>query len=89
MRAIVTVIGKDTIGIIALVSQTLSRVNVNILDISQTVLGGYFTMMMLVDISNMSLGFSDASELLKKTGEEKGVDIRIMRTEIFEAMHHV
>ncbi len=89
MRAIVTVIGKDTVGIIAAVCALLSEHNINVLDISQTVLQEYFTMIMLVDAKASDLPFADLSEFLKKEGEAKGLSIRIQREDIFNAMHRI
>ena len=87
MRAIVTVIGKDAVGIIAAVCALLSDHKVNVLDISQTVLQEYFTMIMLVDTKESDLPFADLADLLKKEGEARGLSIRIQREDIFNAMH--
>ena len=89
MRAIVTVIGKDRVGIIASVCTLLAQSGVNILDISQTVLQDYFTMIMLVDTSGCSLPFIELSKSLKKRGEEEVLSIRIQREDIFDAMHRI
>ena len=89
MRAIVTVIGKDRVGIIANVCTLLAQSGVNILDISQTVLQDYFTMIMLVDTSGCSLPFDELSRSMKARGEEQALSIRIQREDIFEAMHRV
>lgn len=89
MRAIVTVIGKDTVGIIAAVCALLSEHQVNVLDISQTVLQEYFTMIMLVDTTGADLPFAELAELLKKEGEAKGLSIRMQREDIFNAMHRI
>lgn len=89
MRAIVTVIGKDRVGIIASVCTLLADNNVNILDISQTTLQEYFTMIMLVDASRCRVSFDELSKLLKASGEEKSLSIRIQREDIFEAMHRI
>jgi ACT domain-containing protein len=89
MRAIVTVIGKDQVGIIAAVCTMLAKDNVNVLDISQTVLQDYFTMIMLVDLSGCSVPFSDLAGLLEQGGQEKGLSIRIQREDIFNAMHRI
>ena len=89
MRAIVTVIGKDQVGIIAAVCALLSEKNVNVLDISQTVLQEYFTMIMLVDVKEADLPFADLAELLKREGEAKGLSIRMQREDIFNAMHRI
>ena len=89
MRAIVTVIGKDRVGIIANVCTLLAENGVNILDISQTVLQEYFTMIMLVDTAACGLTFDELSKSLKKRGEEQTLSIRIQREDIFEAMHRI
>lgn len=89
MKAIVTVTGKDKTGIIAGVSAKLSECNVNILDISQTVLQDYFAMIMLVDLEGCSVSFSSLSDLLSLAGKGMCMDIRIMREEIFDAMHRL
>ena len=89
MRAIVTVIGKDRVGIIANVCTLLAQNDVNILDISQTVLQEYFTMVMLVDTSGCILPFAALSDSLKTRGEEQALSIRIQREDIFEAMHRI
>ena len=89
MRAIVTVVGKDRVGIIASVCALLSGCGINILDISQTVLQGYFTMVMMVDLTGSEKSFSEVSESLKAEGEETGLVIRIQREDIFEAMHRI
>ena len=89
LRAIVTVIGKDQVGIIAGVCSLLSGQNINILDISQTILQEYFTMIMLVDTSDCKLSFSEISQLLRDKGENMQMSIRIQREDIFEAMHRI
>jgi ACT domain-containing protein len=89
MKAIVTVIGKDKIGIIAQVSAVLAENMVNILDISQTILQDYFTMIMLVDLTKMKISFSELNEKLNEKGKIIGVQIKIQREEVFKAMHHV
>ena len=89
MRAIVTVIGKDRVGIIAEVCTLLAKHGVNILDISQTILQDYFTMIMLVDASGSKTPFAELSVILREAGEACALDIRIQREEIFEAMHKI
>lgn len=89
MKAIVTVIGHDRVGIIAAVCNTLAGLNVNVLDISQTIMQGNFTMIMAVDISEASVNFSEIKSALAKTGEELGMSILIQREEIFEAMQKI
>ncbi len=89
MKAIVTVIGKDQVGITAMVCSLLAEHNINILDITQTVLQDYFTMVMLVDTSACSLPIGDMSDLLNKAGQARGLSIRIQREDIFNAMHRI
>lgn len=89
MKAIVTVIGKDKVGIIAQVSAVLAENRVNILDISQTILQDYFTMIMLVDLSGMTISFSELSRKLNEKGETIGLQIKIQREEVFNAMHKI
>ena len=89
MRAIVTVIGKDRVGIIADVCTRLAAWQVNILDISQTVMQGNFTMTMLVDLEKCEMPFREVSEQLRLRGEEMKLSIRMQREDIFEAMHRV
>lgn len=89
MRAIVTVIGKDTVGIIASVCVLLAEHNVNVLDISQTVLQDYFTMIMMVDLSDSNASFVDLAADLEAAGAERGLSIRIQREDIFNAMHKI
>lgn len=88
-RVIITVVGKDTVGIIAAVCTYLAGHNINILDISQTILQGIFNMMMIVDVSGADISFDLLSEGLDGIGEEKGVDIKCQREEIFTSMHRV
>ena len=89
MKAIVTVIGKDQVGIIAAVCALLSDKNVNVLDISQTILQEYFTMIMLVDVSDATIPFARLKEELAAAGQERNLDIRIQREDIFNAMHRI
>ncbi|MGM0215244.1 ACT domain-containing protein [Enterococcus sp. AZ109] len=87
MRGIVTVIGKDKVGIIAGVSQKLAELEVNILDVSQTIMDDYFTMMMLTDLANTNKEFDNIREELNQLGKELGVKISVQNQEIFDAMH--
>ncbi len=89
MKAIVTVIGKDQGGIIAAVCTLLSEKNVNVLDISQTILQEFFTMTMLVDVSTATVPFARLQEDLSVLGQEKGLDIRVQQEAIFDAMHRI
>ena len=89
MNAIVTVIGRDKVGIIANVCTLLAENNVNILDISQTILQGSFTMVMAVDVSASAHPIAELSQMLDELGEKMGISIRIQREEIFDAMHRI
>ncbi len=89
MKAIVTVVGRDRVGIIAAVCTQLASYNVNVLDISQTVMQGYFTMMMVTDVSNASLPVAELARQLEDKGREMDLSIRLQREDIFEAMHRV
>lgn len=88
MRAIVTVIGQDRTGIVAGVSTRLTELDVNIIDISQTIMDGFFTMNMVVEIKS-SQNFADVKANLEALGETLKVDIKIMNEAIFEAMHQL
>ena len=88
-KAIISVVGKDTVGIIAKTATYLSKVNVNILDISQTVVQGYFNMMMIVDITQAKKSFDKFSAEMTELGKSIGVDIRCQVAEIFEKMYRV
>ena len=87
MKAIVTVVGKDQVGIIAGVCNTLAAYQINVLDISQTIMEGYFTMMMVVDLAACETPFDQLRTILKDYGEGRGLSIRIQREDIFDAMH--
>lgn len=89
MRAIVTVIGKDKTGIIASVSSLLAENNVNIEDISQTVLGEYFTMIMLVSVDNAKISFAELVKKAEDLGKASGVEIHLQNEEIFNAIHKI
>lgn len=89
-KAIVTVLGRDRVGIIATVSSRLATLSINILDITQTVMDeNIFVMLMLVDMASASFSFHDVSENLKALGQEQNVSIRIQSEEIFDAMHKI
>ena len=87
MKAIVTVVGKDQVGIIAGVCNTLADHNIYVLDISQTIMEGFFTMMMVVDLALCAESFANLQNVLKTFGEGRGLSIRIQREDIFDAMH--
>ena len=89
MKAVVTVVGKDRVGIIANVCVELANYNVNVLDISQTVMQGYLTMMMVVDVTEANLPLAQICQQMDAKGQEMGMSIRIQREDIFEAMHRV
>ena len=88
-KGIITVVGKDAVGIIAKVCTYLAEHNVNILDISQTILDGYFNMMMIVDATNASEPFNTLTEEMKSLGEDIGVRIKLQHENIFDKMHRV
>lgn len=89
MKAIISVIGKDRPGIIAKVSGKLFELNVNIEDISQTIMQDYFTMIMMVDTSKASADFATISQAMAQLGQEIGMDIKMQNQSIFDAMHRV
>ena len=89
MKAIVTVVGKDRVGIIANVCTALANYNVNVLDINQTVMQGYFTMMMATDVSACSIPLADLVTEMARIGEDMGLSIRGQREDIFQAMHRI
>ena len=89
MKAIVTVLGKDQVGIIAAVCTMLADNNVNVLDISQTILREFFTMTMLVDVSASKLPFTVLCTLLENEGAKRGLAIKVQREDIFNAMHKI
>ena len=89
MKAIVTVAGKDQVGIIAAVCVKLAEYNVNVLDISQTVMQGYFTMMMVVDVSACTVPLAELVVLMEEMGKERSLSVRLQREDIFEAMHRI
>lgn len=88
-RAIVTIIGSDRVGIIAGISDVLAKANVNILDISQSVIREFFTMIMMIDLGDASVSFEELSERLARKGAELSVRVEVQREEIFKAMHRV
>lgn len=89
MKAIITVIGQDKVGIIANVSTLLAKYQINILDISQTILQEYFTMMMLVDLTDMNITFAQLKEHLDVIGDELEVSIVVQHEDVFKSMHRI
>ena len=88
-KALISVSGLDATGIIARVATRLSELNINILDISQTILGGYFTMMMVVDLDGANRSFEEIDQALQPVRDELKMAIHIQRMDIFEAMHRI
>lgn len=89
MRAVITVIGKDQVGIIAGISNILADSNVNILDISQTLMQDVFTMIMLADVSNSKMSFDALADTLDAKGRELGLYVKIQHEDIFNSMHRI
>ena len=88
-KALISVSGLDATGIIARVATKLSELNINILDITQTILGGYFTMMMVVDLDGANLDFEEINRRLQPVRDEKNMTIHMQRMDIFDAMHRI
>lgn len=88
-KALISVTGLDTTGIIARVATKLSEMNINILDITQTILDGYFTMMMVVDLDGANLGFEEINQQLQPIRKEMNMSIHMQRMDIFDAMHRI
>ena len=88
-RTIITVVGKDTVGIIAKVCTYLAENSINILDISKTIVQEYFNMMMIVDMSKMTKSFEEVADELANVGKELGVQVKCQREEIFNMMHRI
>ncbi len=88
-KAVITVVGKDSVGIIAKVCTYLAEKEINILDISQTIVDGFFNMMMIVDLNASDKPFDELQKELTQIGEEIGVDIKCQKEEIFEMMHRI
>ena len=89
MKAVVTVVGRDTVGILAKVSTLCMEHNSNILDVSQSVMQDLFTMVMLIDISDIKGDFTDLQNALFDLGDKIGMKIHVMHEDIFNSMHHI
>ena len=89
MKAVITVTGKDSVGIIARVSTECAKYDANIVDISQSVLSEYFAMIMLADIDKLKLPFSEFVDVMSAIGRESGLSINVMHEDIFNTMHHI
>lgn len=88
-KAVITVVGQDAVGITARVCTLLADTNINILDISQTIVGGYFNMVTVVDITNATSDYNEISAKFDALGNEMGLKIRVQHTRIFDAMHRI
>ena len=89
MRAVLSVVGKDTVGILAKVSEKCAEANANIVDVTQTILKNMFVMVMMVAISKISCEFGALSDMLSTLGKEMGLDIHVMHEDIFNSMHRI
>ena len=89
IKAVITVVGHDKVGIIASVSAKLAEFNVNILDITQTVMQDYFTMIMMLDVSGLNVEFGDFSDKMSVLGDEIGMKIKVQHEDIFNSMHRI
>ncbi len=89
MKAFLTVIGRDKVGIVAAISDELLKLSVNIVDISQTIMGDYFTMVVMVDLATSTKSFEEIKNALTARGEATGVEVKIQREEIFNKMHRI
>ena len=89
MNSVVTVVGEDRVGIISTVSNVMAENSINILDISQTIMKGFFTMIMVVDISESKKDIKEIRTILNKFGEELGVTITMQHEQVFQAMHRI
>lgn len=89
MRAVITVIGKDTVGILAKVSSTCASHQINVLEVTQSILQDMFVMVMMVDISKSDIPFTEFSDRMTALGEDMGLSVRAMHEDIFKAMHRI
>ncbi len=89
MRAVITVIGKDMVGILAKISAVCAECNVNVSDVTQSVLQDMFAMIMMVDISKLNIGFSEFADRLGEQGKEMGLSVHCMHEDIFNSMHRI
>ena len=89
MKAVITVVGRDSVGIIAKVSAICAEKNANIVDISQSVMKEYFAMIMVADIDMLSIPFTEFVDLLAAFGRERGLDCRVMHEDVFNSMHRI
>ncbi len=89
MKAVLTVVGKDTVGILAKVSTECAKYNVNILDVSQSILQDMFCMIMIGDVDKLNIPFGDFSDAMSKLGEEIGMSVHVMHEDLFNSMHRI
>lgn len=89
MKAVITVIGKDTLGIVATISTKCFERGANIVDITQKVMREYFTMILLVELDALNVSFSEFSDQLAQTGADMGLEIKVMHEDIFNSMHRI
>ena len=89
MRAVISVIGKDMVGILAKVSNACAKANANVTDVTQSVVQDLFAMIMIIDIDKLNCKLSDLSDTMEKLGEESGLSIRVMHEDIFNSMHRI
>ncbi len=89
MKAVITVIGKDTVGILASVSDVCAKCGMNVTDVTQSILQDLFVMVMMVEVTDKAIPFGEFSEKMSAMGNEKGLDVRVMHEDIFNAMHRI
>ena len=89
MKVVITIIGQDRVGIVAMVSTTLAANSVNILDINQNIVNGFFNMVMIADMSAATLSLKDLQQHLKEKGQAMGLEIKVQHEDIFKAMHRI
>ncbi len=89
MKVVITIIGQDRVGIVAMVSTTLAVNNVNILDINQNIVNGFFNMVMIADMSGAAISLKELQQLLKEKGQEMGLEIKVQHEDIFKTMHRI
>ena len=89
MKAVITVVGKDTVGILATVATECAKYSANVLDVSQTILQDMFCMIMMCDVSDVTVSFSEFSDAVKACGTNKGLSIHVMHEDIFNSMHRI
>lgn len=89
MNAVLSVVGRDTVGILASVSGKCAEFNANVIDVSQTVIDNFFAMFMIINIDNLTIDFNDFVDILTAVGKEKALDIHVMHEDIFNLMHKI